>query len=92
MPLITQRYKSNDQFRWAKNGRAPCFGLASGVRLCQNALAKLLILNIGALRSMAGNKEDKPKKFFGCEVSDTISYVIVVVLAIIFVRQVMTLF
>ncbi len=41
---------------------------------------------------MAGNKEDKPKKFFGFEVSDTISYVIVVVLAIIFVRQVMTLF
>lgn len=41
---------------------------------------------------MAGNKEDKPKKFFGFEVSDTISYVIVVVLAIIFVRQVMALF
>lgn len=41
---------------------------------------------------MAENKEDKPKKFFGFEVSDTISYVVVVVLAIIFVRQVMALF
>jgi len=60
--------------------------------LCQNVRAKLLILNIGEIRTMAGNKEDKPKKFFGFEVSDTISYVIVVVLAIIFVRQVMTLF
>lgn len=41
---------------------------------------------------MAVNKEDKPKKFFGFEVSDTISYVVVVVLAIIFIRQVMVLF
>lgn len=41
---------------------------------------------------MAGNKEEKPKKFFGFEVSDTISYVVVVVLAIILVRQVMALF
>lgn len=35
---------------------------------------------------------DKPKKFFGFEVSDTITYIIVVVLAIIFIRQVMALF
>jgi hypothetical protein len=41
---------------------------------------------------MAGHKEDKPKKFFGFEVSDTISYVVVAILAIIFVRQVMALF
>lgn len=41
---------------------------------------------------MAANKEDKPKKFFGFEISDTISYVVVVVLAIIFIRQVMVLF
>ncbi|KKO12919.1 hypothetical protein [Pseudohongiella sp.] len=38
------------------------------------------------------NKEDKPKKFFGFEVSETLSYVVVVVLAIIFIRQVMVLF
>lgn len=41
---------------------------------------------------MAENQEDKSQKFFGFEVSDTISYVIVVVLTIIFVRQVMVLF
>lgn len=41
---------------------------------------------------MAGQKENKPRKFFGFEVSETISYVVVVVLAIIFVRQVMALF
>ncbi len=41
---------------------------------------------------MAENKDDKPKKFFGFEVSDTISYVVVVVLAIILVRQVTALF
>ncbi|WP_281201710.1 hypothetical protein [Pseudohongiella acticola] len=41
---------------------------------------------------MAGNKEEKPKKFFGFEVSDTLSYVVVVILAIIFVRQVLVLF
>lgn len=41
---------------------------------------------------MSGNKEDKPKKFFGFEVSDTISYVVVVVLAIILIRQIMVLF
>ncbi|MEX0740885.1 MAG: hypothetical protein WD071_16245 [Pseudohongiella sp.] len=41
---------------------------------------------------MAENKGDKPKKFFGFEVSDTISYLVVVVLAIIFVRQIMALF
>lgn len=41
---------------------------------------------------MAQQKNDKPKKFFGFEMSDTMSYVIVVVLAIIFIRQVMILF
>ena len=55
-------------------------------------VAKSLILIIGVSDFMAGNKDEKPKKFFGFEVSDTISYVVVVVLAIIFVRQVMALF
>ena len=41
---------------------------------------------------MANNKSDKPKTFFGLKVSDTVTYVIVVVLAIIFIRQVMALF
>lgn len=41
---------------------------------------------------MTENKDEKPKKFFGLEVSDTISYVVVIVLAIIFVRQVIALF
>jgi hypothetical protein len=41
---------------------------------------------------MAKNTEEKPKKFFGFEISDTISYVVVVVLVIILVRQVMALF
>lgn len=41
---------------------------------------------------MANNKNDKPKKFFGFEVSDTVSYIIIVILAIIFIRQVMVLF
>lgn len=35
---------------------------------------------------------DKPKKFFGFEVSDTITYIVVIVLAIIFIRQVSLLF
>ncbi|ALO45838.1 hypothetical protein [Pseudohongiella spirulinae] len=41
---------------------------------------------------MAQNDQDKPKKFFGFEVSDTISYIVVVILALIFIRQVMQLF
>jgi hypothetical protein len=41
---------------------------------------------------MAKSKEDKPKKFFGFQVGDTISYVVVVVLVIILIRQVMALF
>ncbi|HLT64318.1 MAG TPA: hypothetical protein VKZ92_07335 [Pseudohongiella sp.] len=41
---------------------------------------------------MANNKDNKPRKFFGFEVSDTVTYIIVVILAIIFIRQVMILF
>jgi hypothetical protein len=41
---------------------------------------------------MTQNNQDKPKKFFGFEVSDTISYIVVVILALIFIRQVMQLF
>lgn len=41
---------------------------------------------------MSNNKGDKPKKFFGFELSDSITYVIVVVLAIVFIRQIMVLF
>jgi len=41
---------------------------------------------------MSNNKGVKPKKFFGFELSDSITYVIVVVLAIIFIRRVMVLF
>jgi hypothetical protein len=41
---------------------------------------------------MSNNKGEKPKKFFGFELSDSITYVIVVVLAIIFIRQIMVLF
>ncbi|MEX1197475.1 MAG: hypothetical protein WEB57_06420 [Pseudohongiellaceae bacterium] len=35
---------------------------------------------------------DKPGKFFGFEVSDTVTYIVVIVLAIIFIRQVSVLF
>lgn len=35
---------------------------------------------------------DKTKKFFGFEVSDTITYIIVIVLALIFIRQLSALF
>ena len=41
---------------------------------------------------MAQNNEDKPKNFFGFQVSDTVSYIVVVILALIFIRQVMQLF
>lgn len=35
---------------------------------------------------------EKPKKFFGLELSDTVTYVIVIILAVIFIRQVSVLF
>lgn len=38
------------------------------------------------------DQEQKPKKFFGLEVSDTITYVIIAILTIIFIRQVAVLF
>jgi len=41
---------------------------------------------------MASHNNEKPKKFFGFEVSDTVTYIVIVILAIIFVRQVMALF
>lgn len=41
---------------------------------------------------MPNDNKQKPKKFFGFEVSDTVSYLIVAILAIIFVRQVLALF
>lgn len=41
---------------------------------------------------MPSDNKQKPKKFFGFEVSDTVSYLIVVVLTIIFVRQILALF
>ena len=40
----------------------------------------------------SNDKDQKPKKFFGMEISDTLTYVIVVILAIIFIRQVSVLF
>lgn len=36
--------------------------------------------------------QDKPKKFFGLEMSDGVTYVIIIILALIFVRQVSVLF
>ncbi|MFM1896684.1 MAG: hypothetical protein RLZZ385_1758 [Pseudomonadota bacterium] len=36
--------------------------------------------------------EEKPKKFFGLELSDGVTYVIVLILALIFIRQVSVLF
>ncbi|MDP1933202.1 MAG: hypothetical protein Q8L60_17265 [Gammaproteobacteria bacterium] len=41
---------------------------------------------------MSYNKEQKPKKFFGMEVGDSVTYIIVAILAIIFIRQVSVLF
>ena len=42
---------------------------------------------------MSSNDNDqKNKKFFGMEIGDTVKYVIVAVLAIIFIRQVSVLF
>lgn len=39
-----------------------------------------------------GRGPDRPKKFFGFQVSDTVTYLVVIVLAIIFIRQVSMLF
>jgi hypothetical protein len=42
---------------------------------------------------MSANGQDhKPKKFFGLTVSDSMTYVIIVILTIIFIRQVAVLF
>lgn len=41
---------------------------------------------------MSNKKGEKPIKFFGFELSDSITYVIVVVLAFILIRQIMVLF
>lgn len=42
---------------------------------------------------MSGNEQDpKPKKFFGIEVSDTMTYIVIAILTIIFIRQVSVLF
>jgi len=38
------------------------------------------------------DKQQKPKKFFGMDVGDSITYIIVAILAIIFIRQVSVLF
>ena len=42
---------------------------------------------------MSGSNQDqKPKKFFGMTVSDSVTYIIIAILAIIFIRQVLVLF
>lgn len=41
---------------------------------------------------MSDNQDNKPKKFFGMEVSDTVTYLIIFVLTLIFIRQVYVLF
>lgn len=41
---------------------------------------------------MSGNQDKKPKKFFGLEISDTLVYIIIAILGIIFIRQVIVLF
>ena len=38
------------------------------------------------------HNEQKPKKFFGFEVGDSVTYIIVAILLIIFIRQVSVLF
>jgi hypothetical protein len=40
----------------------------------------------------SNDKDQKPKKFFGMEISYTLTYVIVLLLTIIFIRQVAALF
>ena len=39
-----------------------------------------------------GDDKPKNKKFFGLELSDGVTYVIVIILALIFIRQVSVLF
>ena len=41
---------------------------------------------------MSDKQEQKSKKFFGLEVSDTVTYVIIFILTLIFTRQVAVLF
>lgn len=41
---------------------------------------------------MSDNQDNKPKKFFGMEVSDTVTYIIIAILTVIFIRQVAVLF
>ncbi len=38
------------------------------------------------------DQNNKPGKFFGFEVSDTVTYIIIAILALIFIRQVAVLF
>ena len=38
------------------------------------------------------NQEQKPKKFFGMAISDSVTYIIIAILTIIFIRQVAVLF
>ena len=38
------------------------------------------------------HNEQKPKKFFGFEVGDSVTYIVVAILLIIFIRQVSVLF
>lgn len=38
------------------------------------------------------DQNQKPKKFFGMAVSDSVTYLIIVILTIIFIRQVAVLF
>lgn len=37
-------------------------------------------------------QDQKPKKFFGMTISDSVTYVIIAILTIIFIRQVVVLF
>lgn len=38
------------------------------------------------------DKQQKPRKFFGMEVGDSVTYIIIAILVIIFIRQVSLLF
>lgn len=90
---VTQQKSDKTQAKMGLKRMNPLFWAGKEVSgYARMLFAKLLILITGAIGSMAAHKEDKPKKFFGFEVSDTISYVVVVVLGIIFIRQVMVLF
>ncbi|WP_339866199.1 hypothetical protein [Pseudohongiella nitratireducens] len=44
------------------------------------------------IKLMKDDKPNKPKKFFGFEVSDTVTYIVIAVLFVIFIRQVWVLF